>query len=233
MPSILGDKLISLRLSEHPEFHLRLEEFLHSYHVGERPALVVQARPTRDSPFAEIDLSDTNLQSRFSTGVRNNLPWWQGFQSMVAAKRTFHGIASLPIRDQPHWASEVHRDGHFIAGVWKFPQLAERGTSVDALADFYVGMFEDFFKLVELTLGRIAEPPLYDATWSLTHAPRLHYASPSMFGQFNVTATPLQIPHLQWSVAKALVGTPEWGQLAAKMGQALTGAYGGVPPSGK
>jgi hypothetical protein len=231
MPTILSDKLISLRLSAYPEFHLRLEEFLCAYHVGERPALIVQARPAHGSTFSHVDVDDTNLQSRFVAGVpTNNTPWWDGFRSMVAIRRTFHGIGSLPTREQPHWASEVHRDGHFIAGVWKYPQLPAQNINVDVLGDFYADMFGDLFRLVESTLEGMGQQPPYHATWTLTQAPKLHYASPSMFGRFTITAPPLEIPHLQSLVSTASVGMPEWMELSAQMGQALTGAYGGVPP---
>jgi hypothetical protein len=230
MPTVLGDKLISLRLSGYPELHLRLEEFLHAHRIGERPALIVQARPVRDSAFAGVDVEDNNVQSRFLAGVpAHGMPWWDGFRSMVAVRRTFHGIGSLSAHE-PTWASEVHRDGHFIAGVWRYPQLAVQNKNADVLGDFYALMFADFFRLIELTLEGVSQQPPYDTTWTLTQAPKLHYASPSMFGKFTVTAAPLQIPHLQASVSTASVGTREWMELAHRMGQALTGAYGGTPP---
>jgi len=91
-------------------------------------------------------------------------------------------------------------------------------------------MFVDFLRVIEATLEPHGEPSNYEATWTLVQAPKLHYASASMFGKHAINASPLQISHLQWSISTALVGTPEWKQIAVSMGQALTGAYGGRPP---
>lgn len=225
MTSILDDKLLSLRLARHPEFHVRLVEFLHSYRIVEQPALVVQARPAHGSASTGVDVDDGNLQNRFRTGVADTSTWWEGFRSMVATRRTFHGIASLPNRENPTWASEVHRDGHFIAGIWKFPELSIGPKTADVVADFYLSIFADFVHLIELTLDPHANQPRYDATWTLVGAEKLHYASRSIFHQFNVSAPPPHIPHLQWTISEATVGTQEWKRIADLMGQALAGAY--------
>jgi hypothetical protein len=146
---------------------------------------------------------------------------------MTAVQATFHGIASLPAREQPAWAAEAHRDGHFIAGIWRFPEFAVRGSNVPSLADFYADVFSDFFQLVASTLQVGSEPPKYEVTASLVHAPKLHYAMRSFGG--HVIRDPLTIDHLQWPIAAARVGTPEWMSLAVQMGKALTGAYGDTP----
>ena len=229
MPSILDDRLIAVRLAAYPEFRVRLLEFLLFYSITERPALVVQARPARGCALPDIRLEDADIQKRFLAGVSSKDGWWQGFGSMVAVRHTFHGISSLPSREEPSWASEIHHDGHFIAGIWKFPELSLRDKSVEVVADFHMDMFVDFGRLVESTLERIREQPTYETTWTLAHAPKLHYGSKSMWGQYSVTSPPLKIPNLQWGVWAAKVGTPEWKQLATQMGQALTGAYGDAP----
>jgi hypothetical protein len=98
---------------------------------------------------------------------------------------------------------------------------------VPALADFYVAMFGDFFQLVASTLQPGSEPPNYEVTASLVRAPQLHYVKQSHFGQH--VQGPLTIDNLQWPIATALAGTPEWTSLAAQMSKALTGAYGDTP----
>ena len=231
MQSILDDKLLSLRLKGHVEFHVRLAEFLSSYGVLERPALVAQARPLAGSALTGIDVNDAKVQARFGAGVTTSNGWWQGFRSMTAAVPTFHGIAGLPNREKPKWASELHRDGHFIAGIWSFPGFEFKGSPVEAVSDFYVEFFLHFLELIASTLKGLSEQPIYETTWTLTHTPELHYASASMYGKRGLTASPLQFPHLQWQILNAPVGTSEWKQLAVRMGQALTGAYGNTPPS--
>jgi len=229
MATILDDKLLSLRLASRPEFQLRLAEFLHSYGVADLPALVVQARQVPDSQSGAVDVDDPEVQKRFLAGVGSKDGWWQGFRSMTAVRATFHGIASLPAREQPAWAAEAHRDGHFIAGIWRFPELPVGGSNVPVLADFYLGMFNDFFRLVVSTLQPASEPPTYEATATLVRAPGLHYGTRSHYGIEHVVG-PLTIDNLQWPIAAARVGTPEWTSLAAQMGKALAGAYGDTPP---
>ena len=228
MATILEDKLLSLRLENRPEFQLRLAEFLHSYGVADRPGLVVQARRAPGAEGGAVDVDDPEVQRRFLAGVRTENGWWHGFRSMTAVQATFHGIASLPAREQPAWAAEVHRDGHFIAGIWRFPEFSVRGSNVPGLAGFYVKIFEDFFQLLALTLQAGSEPPKYEVTASLVNAPKLHYAKRSFGG--HAIRDPLTIDHLQWPIAAAQVGTPDWMSLAAQMSKALTGAYGDTPP---
>ena len=231
MATILDDKLLSLRLANRPEFHLRLAEFLQSYRVADRPALVVQARLDPDTRGNAVDVDDPEVQARFLAGVQTDNDWWQGFRSVAAAQATFHGIASLPSAEQPTWASEMHRDGHFVAGCWRFPEFSVRGSKVSGVADFYVAMFDDFFQLLVSTLQAGSEPPKYEVTATLVCAPKLYYAKRSHFGgQYVVFEDPLTTENLQWPVAAARVGTPEWTLLAAQMGKALTGAYGDTPP---
>src|SRR5437879_4357645 len=100
MVNILDDKLLSLRLESRPEFLLRLAEFLHFYEVADRPALVVQARVAPGTQAGAVDVNDPEVQARFRAGVRTNIDWWQGFRPMTAVQATFHGIASLPTREQ-------------------------------------------------------------------------------------------------------------------------------------
>ena len=229
MATILDDKLLALRLGSRPEFRLRLAEFLHSHSAADRPALVVQARQAPDSEASPVDVNDPEVQKRFLAGVRSNDRWWQGFRAMSAIKPTFHGIASLPSREQPAWAAEAHRDGHYVAGVWRFPELSVRGSNVPVLADFFVGMFTDFSQLVALTLQSGSESPYYELTATLVRASELHYATQSRF-RFQQVVSPLTIENLQWPIAVAQVGTSEWTTLALQMGVALTGAYGDIPP---
>ena len=226
---VLEDRLISLRLSRQPEFHARLAEFIHSYRIADTAALVVQARPSLGTTH-RINVDDANVRNRFREGVGNHA-WWDGFASVVAPQRTFHGIGSLPARESPTWASEAHRDGHFIAGIWRFPVLRANATDVPCVADFYAAMFSDFLSLVAVTLqaAGVEASCDYDVTWTLTNAPQLYYAGRSDFGQHGITAQPLQVLNLQYPIATATVGSADWARLGMEMGQTLTGAYGGNP----
>jgi hypothetical protein len=216
--TVLDDKLISLRLRARPEFLARLAEFLATYGDAERAALVVQAAPTQDGQDHSIAVEDINLQNRFREGVTTDNGWWQGFRSQVAVIPTFHGIASLPAREQPAWASEMHYDGHFIAGVWSFPEG-------NFIVDFYAEMLTDFLRLIENVVG----PDLsYDVTWTLTNASRLQYKL-SRSRLLGTSIRPVPVQHLQAPIRTEKVGTPGWRSLGMRMQRAFTGAYGDVP----
>jgi hypothetical protein len=229
MKIILDDRLLRLRLGDRPEFQLRLAEFVQSYGIAGKPALVLQARPAPDAKEGLASLDDPELQDRFRVGVHTDRSWWDGFRSMTAVIPTFHGIASLPGRDQPTWAAEVHRDGHFIAGIWRFPEFSINGSKVLALADFYAEIFKDFFQLVTATVQGDKVHPKYEATFTLVHAPKLHYATRSDLGGQYIVRDALTIEHLQWPTATAAVGTPKWMLLAEMMSKSLTGAYRDIP----
>lgn len=227
--TILQDRRLALRLAERPEFLLRLDEFVQHHGIGESPALIVQARPAPSSAPQSVDVDDHALQQRFGAGTVATNPWWQGFRTTYRAAPTFHGVVS---RGET-WANEVHRDGHFIAGVWKFPELSTQvSTSVAAVFDFYAGMFDDFLGIVAATLQPEPQAPIYEATATLVNAPMLHFARQADFGSHTL-AKPLSVQHLQWTIQTAALGSPEWGAVARVMGAALAGAYGATLPARK
>jgi hypothetical protein len=224
---ILDDKRVALRLSGQPEFLLRLDHLLWVYGTSDRAGLVVQARPAQGANFAGVNVHDQALQQRFLAGAGDHATWWNGFRSMTAAMRTFHGVASLSSRDQPSWVFEVHRDGHFIAGLWKFPELpGSNGTSVPVIADFHAGVFDDFFTIVAATVQLSSGPVPFEVTATLVHADQLHFASKSDWGgQHRISSAPLSVENLQWPVIPCELGTSAWTACAKTMGEALTGAY--------
>lgn len=224
---ILDDKRVVLRTTRRPEFLLRLEELLRSFGDADRPALVVQARPAPETKLAMVDVDDEAFQRRFLAGSGQRDAWWDGFQSSVGAKPTFHGIASLPMRAQPSWVCEVHRDAHFIAGLRRFPELAgPQGKAVPVVADFHAAFFNDFFKVVASTLQAEGSSLKFETTATLIHADQLYFAGKSDFGNPSIIASPLSIENLQWPIVACEVGTPAWMAQAKVMARALAGAYG-------
>jgi len=226
VPMILEDKLVYLRLSEHPELLARLAEFVHFYELVDRAALIAQARPTNG---LRIDLDDVKVVNVFRTGVATSTTWWDGFRSMIAPRRTMHGLGSLPDRDAPAWGSELHSDGHFIAGIWRYPEMHVDDREVEVMADFYVDFLADFGLLVESTLQHLADQQKYYLTWTLINASKLYYANRSMFGQLAVRRRPLAIANVQSIVWTATPGTPDWTSALKQMGASLLGAYSDAP----
>ena len=227
--TILNDEIVRGRLHGRPEFRLRLAEFLHFYGIAEVPALVVQARPVPEA-VGTLNVDDAELQRRFTNGVPSQDGWWQGFRSMTAVQHTFHGIASLPAREQPAWAAEAHKDGHFIAGIWRFWDFEGGGTTKPSLADFFSGIFPSFLELVQSTLPVDRANGKYEATFTLVNASLIHYAKKSGWSNNFVRRPPLSIQHLQWPLASAEVGTLEWAAIGRAMVTDFTAAYGDTPP---
>ena len=121
----------------------------------------------------------------------------------------------------------MHRDGHFIAGLWQFPDLPDpQGKAVPVIADFHAGFFNDFFNVVASTLQLENSTLKFETTATLVHADQLHFAGKSAFGSHSIIAAPLSVQNLQWPIAVCELGTPAWMAQAKIMGRALAGAYG-------
>lgn len=219
--TVMDDKYLTLRFASQPEFLLRLDDFVASYALTDRPALIVQARPKGPEPIPESVVD----KDAFKRGVATQIAWWYGFRSRVGHVATFHGTASLPSEQSPKWASELHRDGHFIAGVWEFPDLPRQGNRVSVLAHFYVELFEHFVTIVNQTLAPLVTKPEYVLTATLTNARSLHFSRKSDFGS-DMVFPPSGKANLQWPIFAATVGSEQWSSAAVAMGEALLGASG-------
>lgn len=193
---------------------------------------MVQARPHPDDGVPTLNVDDGTLQRSFLQGAGSRSAWWDGFRSTSRARPTFHGVASLSNPSEPTWATEMHRDGHFMAAVWRFPDLAASdGRPVPVIADFYCSFFDDFCALVANVLEQGGVAQRYELTATLLGAQRLHFAKPSDFGgQHVIGAAPLAMTNLQWSVLAVEQGAPAWIASGKALGRGLTGVYGAMPP---
>ncbi|HVZ44367.1 MAG TPA: hypothetical protein VHA82_11200 [Ramlibacter sp.] len=224
---ILDDKRVALRLSAHPELLLRLDEFRQSY--GWETALVAQAAPAQP---LRLDVTLPAVEQALLNGAARRPAWWDGLRAASRPRATLHGIASLPLWTNPPWACEAHRDGHFIAGVARFPEMpGSGGVHVRCIADFHASFFQDFFEVVSATLNAAGvKDASYDTTWTLINAPALHYGNkPDSGASYCAAAGPLMLANLQAPVIRADVGSSAWDWAAIDMGRALCGAYGGTP----
>lgn len=220
---ITNDPILQLRLKGHPEMLARLAEFISMYGLAERPALILQARPS--DPLEKDVLQDPNIGRRLTAGARDRPAWWHGFQTGTAVQPTFHGLAAISNRGDPTWASELHRDGHFIAGLWEFFSQPYKNQEVLCVPDFFDDAITDFFALVRKTLGR--DGVTYHFTGTLCLAGKLYYLGQSDFGsQHVIRHDPLPLPHLQWPVVRATVGDSQYEDVANGMAIALAAAYG-------
>lgn len=226
---ILEDKLLVGRLASEPEFAFRLHEFLLLRGLEEKAVLVVQARPSHTSSV-NLDLSRTELVEKFRSGLENQDNRWEGFNSRVHPQPTFHGLAGMSSRSDPYWITELHRDGHFLAASWLFPEVSgDDGIMVPAIADFYSEFFRQFATFVTGVLEVGRGDRAYSVTATLVNAPRLHFAGKSWGRHYVITSPPIRLSNLQWPVLYAEVGTAAWQALGGELGAALYGAYGYEP----
>jgi len=215
------DAIVKARLGSHPELLARLYEFVGAYRLESRPALILQARARKP---AAIDLHNPEVHQTLQAGAGDRNNWWGGFNTGTAITPTFHGIGAIPSREEPLWATEAHWDGHFMAGIWNFPEATYNDKPVRAIADFHSPAFGDFFALVKkLTPGECA----YDFTATLWQAPLLYYLAPDQWGSRHVVrAVPLSIDTLQWPVRTATSTSADYDRVSESMGLALRSAYG-------
>jgi hypothetical protein len=137
----------SLELS-HPELHRRLTDFVEDYSLGAKPAVIWQWRPCDP---VEVDVSVPGVHDLISRGAVSSRTqaWWYGFRSNYGVAPVFSGLSSTDPRNDAGWAAEIHTDGHLIAGLWSFSEVAVNGTPAACVSDFHLDSFRDFAELSE------------------------------------------------------------------------------------
>lgn len=214
----LTDSSLSI-LNEHPHLKLKLRNFFNDHALESKPALIWQCAPVHP---LEIDARAKSAAEALRQGASDDQTdgWWHAFRNHYAIELTFDGIKSRFRSDDPGWASELHTDGHIIAGVWKFPEAALADKSVPVLMDFYQNAFADFGSLATRLLGALPmDFPVY-ITCTLLHANDLGFQRERQPGQIRM----IRRSELQWKVR--LVGSKVELEAASKvMGQELLLAY--------
>ena len=217
------DKRALLRLQGRPEFVVRHDEFVESHGHEGTLGLVIQARPLSAS---WLDVADAQIEKRWLAGAGTQSGWWDSFRSATRCKPTLHGIASLPSWDKPAWALEAHRDGHFSAGIWTFPDVHRGdGSSTKAMPVFYGAAIKEFLAVVEAVLHRNEPPQPYAVTGTVSRATKLHFLKLSDFGgQYVPGSGPLKADIVQLPVYEATPGSQDWQRGGQALANALCGA---------
>jgi hypothetical protein len=93
------------------------------------------------------------------------------------------------------WVTEIHRDGHFIAGLWNFPDqppsAREKGKAV---ADFYADAFSDFGYVA----GKVAGANSYIGPMVVTCTMLRSDELPLIAGPHQVVAPAVRRKQLRW-----------------------------------
>lgn len=142
----------------------RRDAFCQDYGVTDKPALVWQCLPTDD---VVVNPASESLQEAIREGASavSDAAWWYAFKSHRRPVFIFDGLASSAVDSATEWATEVHRDGHFIAGLWSFPDRPPIDRAKGkAVADFYADAFSDFGYVA----GKIAAAASYTGPMVVT-----------------------------------------------------------------
>ena len=188
-------------------FDRKRENFIVDHGLENRPAIVWQCTPAErllmdavQEPIAAV--LETGASQR--SGCRDG--WWYGFSAGRRVSRVFDGFASASpdnAIDHHGWVTQLHRDGHLIAGLWTFPEGSEgQGYTGPLVAAFHVDAFVDFGSLSTRVFeaAEYAGAVLLTATMCL--ADQLRFAN--VHGP--VSATRLRRNQLRWPVT--VVSTP-------------------------
>lgn len=120
----------------------KLTHFLADHGFGTAPTLVLQCFPTElhavdvDSPLVRQALLN-------GTGQQGMDDWWRGFMANHAPAATFDGLRSGGEVSAQGWITEIHRDGHVLAGI-----RADALAQVPAVLLTLTEAFSDFGLLV-------------------------------------------------------------------------------------
>lgn len=221
---ILEDKLVQTRLKREPEFLLRLHEVQTNWSLADKPGLVVQARPLKE---AALDVMEVKVRNALREGIDTDdaANFWDHFEA-VRMLHNLHGITATANTESPTWLTEVHRDGHMVAGVWDFPDMAARdGQNAAVIAYWYASFFEESFKLMAnvAAAGRLNGE--FQVTATLANANMLRYGARSPANRPMLSGEACLTQNVQWSIQGASMGSAEWHALARSMAQGIAGAY--------
>lgn len=205
-------------------YERKLETFLFDYDLNERPALVLRAYPVNAD--VEVDVADSSIKVALAQGNPDGAgSSWDGLQGSASGLRgSVDGIACVSRDRPPVWASELHTDGHLIAGIWDFDRPAGSGQSL-LITWHYVEFFADFGRLAA-NLAIIVDHKSDDwlITATLLRADCVHYGSKAN-RHSNQLSPPLHRRNLEFRIRRCL-GAEGLRRGAALMGKDFQRAYG-------
>ncbi len=181
------------RLAE--QLRARRDHFLVDYSLADKPALVLQAMPlVAEQP---VDVQAPALAKAMQReGLNPRFAWWQQFTSIGGVKAVFDGLAVNATGSSGGWATELHTDGHLIAGVWEFP-TTENGSV--AVPTFYDQVFADFAALAVNVYHVASVSGRFASTCSLLQAQTLPLVGNR--GPYKIAPAPKR-DRLEWPVAQ-------------------------------
>jgi hypothetical protein len=182
------------RLAE--QLRARRDQFLVDYSLAEKPALVLQSMPLVAAQLVDDLRAPALTKAMRREGLNSQFAWWQQFASNGGAKAVFDGLAINVTGSSGGWATELHTDGHLIAGVWEFPDTGKGGV---AAAEFYEQVFADFAALAVSVYQAATVSGRFVTTCTLLRATKLPLLGNR--GQREVAPAPKR-DKLEWPTAQ-------------------------------
>lgn len=215
-----NSRILEAVLNDHPVMQRKLTSFVEDYGLSGKPALIWQCRP-KTAVGIDITTQAINNVVKAGASTQRNNGWWYGFKSDQRPKPIFDGLAAYDNESSQGWMSEIHTDGHIIAGIWTFIETEVDGSRVKCVADFYAEAFLDFGALAAKLLEASAIPGECSITCTLLNATDLAYCKEMHPNQVNR----INRKHLQWEVRDCL-GPVQIADISNLMATEFIRAYG-------
>lgn len=208
------------------QFHERvlerkLDVFVEDYCLESKPALVFQSMPLE---VVAVDVTNDAIQTAMNDGAGaiSEVDWWYAFKAGGRSVLVFDGLASSSKADEQGWASEVHEDGHFMAGLWTFPEVnmnAQERRPV--VTSFHVEAFRDF----GFVARKVYEAASYSGGVALTCTLRQANQLPLLAARNSTITSAVKRSVLRWPLQTA-TSLADIDAVCASMAARLMRAYG-------
>lgn len=172
-------------------FERKRANFLADYELRDSPSLIWQMGPESK---CSVDLSNADVAQTIREGSATSVSdgWWHGFGGRQHPALVFDGLASHRKDHLTGYVTELHSDGHFLAGIWTFPEHADRAPGV---ASFYAAAFADALDVGVTVLRKAGVEGALLATCTMSGADRL-----PLINQRGVLAGPSTRSVLRWPI---------------------------------
>lgn len=215
-------ELHSDALGEWPDFRWKLRNFRDDYALHDKPALILQCRPTKPQ---ELDVTSKVLVDALEAGTGRQADrdgWWYGLHAGRRPVPVFDGLAAYSAEDGQGWMTEIHSDGHLIGGLWSFPEIRSQDVaSFPLISDFHTKFFSDFAALTASVWAAGEVEYSGHVTCSLLNAQKLRFGRErSPFYSRELRRNVLQWRVREMSSSQALVDA------LGLMGEELLRAFG-------
>ena len=104
-----------LHTSERLPFIMKLRNFMEDHALDDVPTLVLQCS-VQNAQVANIDANELTHAMLNGAGESGEGDWWSGF-SGGNVRKAFDGLMSYNDNGEPLWVTELHVDGHVLAGI--------------------------------------------------------------------------------------------------------------------